>query len=74
MPPRSRLIDMAAVDELLELERARESRRAKRNRWLVVLLVVVVLFAAFATWGVMSQRAAQDRFDRVHGLTDVVDG
>ncbi|WP_448072325.1 hypothetical protein [Georgenia yuyongxinii] len=49
--------------QLLELERAREARRKRRNRWLTALVVVAVLFGAFALWGITSQRAANDRME-----------
>ena len=46
---------MDATKELLEIERAREARRRTRNKWLIALLVVAVLFGAFAIWGVTSK-------------------
>lgn len=62
---------MDATQELLEIERARESRRVKRNRWLVILLVIALLFAAFAAWGIASQRAADERFDRIQRISQI---
>lgn len=62
---------MDAVAELLEIERSREARRTRRNRWLVALLVVVVLVGAFAAWGITSQRAADERFDRIQRISQI---
>lgn len=63
---------MDATQELLEIERAREARRRTRNHWLVGLLVVAVLFAAFAVWGVTSMNADRARLDRILGVSQVV--
>ena len=56
---------MDATEKLLELELAREARRKSRNKMLVVLLVAVALFAAFAIWGVTSMNADRARMDRL---------
>ena len=47
---------MDATQELLEIEHAREARRRTRNKWLIALLVVAVLFGAFTIWGVTSMK------------------
>ena len=55
----------------MEIERAREARRRSRNKWLVALLVVAVLFAAFAIWGVTSMNADRARMDRIGTISDI---
>ena len=62
---------MDATEKLLELELAREARRKSRNKMLVALLVIALLFAAFAVWGVTSQRAADERFDRIQRISQI---
>ena len=62
---------MDATEKLLELELTREARRKSRNKMLVVLLVIALLFAAFAVWGVTSQRAADERFDRIQRISQI---
>lgn len=59
---------MSAQERLLELELEREARRKRRNRWLVAMVVVLVLFGAFALWGVTSMNAANDRSEHVRDL------
>lgn len=56
---------MDATEQLLELELARDARRKSRNKALVVALVIVALFAAFAIWGVTSMNADRARMDRL---------
>lgn len=65
---------MDATDKLLELELAREARRKSRNRWLLILLVIAILFAAFAAWGVSSQRASQERSERIGEISRIYGG
>ena len=62
---------MDATKELLEIERAREARRRTRNKWLIALLVVAVLFGAFAIWGVTSMNADRARMDRIGTISDI---
>ena len=62
---------MDATEKLLELELAREARRKSRNKMLVALLVIALLFAAFAVWGITSQRAADERFDRIQRISQI---
>ena len=62
---------MDAAQELLDIERAREARRRTRNKWLVALLVVAVMFGAFTIWGVTSMNADRARMDRVGTISDI---
>lgn len=62
---------MDATKELLEIERAREARRRTRNKWLIALLAVAVLFGAFTIWGVTSMNADRARMDRIGTISDI---
>ena len=62
---------MDATEKLLELELAREARRRTRNKWLIALLVVAVLFGAFTIWGVTSMNADRARMDRIGTISDI---
>lgn len=63
-----------AAQKLLAIEEAREARRRRRNKVLGVLLIVAVLFGAFAIWGVSSQRAANERHEGVVEMTRILGG
>ena len=62
---------MDATKELLEIERARAARRRTRNKWLIALLEVAVLFGAFTIWGVTSMNADRARMDRMGTISDI---
>ena len=62
---------MDATQEMLEIERTREARRKVRNKWLIALLAVAVLFGAFTIWGVTSMNADRARMDRVGTISDI---